>query len=193
MNLFENIRKSIKTQDAARHYGMEVQRNTMVSCPFHDDHTPSMRLYDDHYYCFGCGATGDVINLTAKLLDLPAYAATKKLAADFNIPDTTTQDRTKAQQFRWKERLCLSVLEDYLDLLRTWYFRYAPRSETESVDDRFVETSRMIEAIDWDIALLRTGSQEEKEKMVDDNHITNRFGKQVNGFWGIEAVDTKAF
>jgi len=28
-------------------------------CPFHDDGTPSMRIYRDHYHCFGCGAHGD--------------------------------------------------------------------------------------------------------------------------------------
>lgn len=32
-------------------------------CPFHDDGSPSLRVYDDdnHYHCFGCGAHGDAI------------------------------------------------------------------------------------------------------------------------------------
>jgi len=28
-------------------------------CPFHDEHTPSLTVYEDHYHCFGCGAHGD--------------------------------------------------------------------------------------------------------------------------------------
>jgi DNA polymerase bacteriophage-type len=31
----------------------------MVSCPFHGDRTPSCRIYEDHFHCFGCGAHGD--------------------------------------------------------------------------------------------------------------------------------------
>jgi DNA polymerase len=34
-----------------------------VRCPFHDDSTPSMHLYDDHFHCFGCGARGDHVDL----------------------------------------------------------------------------------------------------------------------------------
>jgi hypothetical protein len=34
----------------------------MLSCPFHADSTPSMKIYHDHYHCFGCGAHGDRID-----------------------------------------------------------------------------------------------------------------------------------
>ena len=40
---------------------------------------------DARYYCFGCGATGDAVDLTAKLLDLPLKDAALRLAADFEI------------------------------------------------------------------------------------------------------------
>lgn len=33
-----------------------------IRCPFHNDNTPSLHIYDDHYYCFGCGARGDAID-----------------------------------------------------------------------------------------------------------------------------------
>ena len=31
----------------------------LVHCPFHDDNTPSCHIYEDHYFCFGCGACGN--------------------------------------------------------------------------------------------------------------------------------------
>jgi Toprim domain/CHC2 zinc finger/DNA polymerase family A len=34
----------------------------MMSCPFHTDIVPSMKIYHDHYHCFGCGAHGDRID-----------------------------------------------------------------------------------------------------------------------------------
>lgn len=31
-------------------------------CPFHEEKTPSFVVYDDHYYCFGCGVNGTVVD-----------------------------------------------------------------------------------------------------------------------------------
>ena len=60
----------------------------MICCPFHNDHHPSMKLNTTYYYCFGCGATGDVIQFVANLFGLSNYEAAKKIAVDFGItPD----------------------------------------------------------------------------------------------------------
>jgi DNA polymerase len=40
----------------------EPLANGKVVCPFHDDHTPSLVVYNDHYHCFVCGAHGDHID-----------------------------------------------------------------------------------------------------------------------------------
>ena len=55
MNVFEAVKQSVTTRQAAEHYGIRVGRNGMACCPFHNDKTPSMKL-DRRYHCFGCGA-----------------------------------------------------------------------------------------------------------------------------------------
>lgn len=40
------------------------------SCLFHEDRNPSMKLYDDHFYCFGCGKHGDVTDMVGELFGL---------------------------------------------------------------------------------------------------------------------------
>ena len=62
MNVFEAVKQSVTTRQAAEHYGIHIGRNGMACCPFHHDKTPSMKL-DRRYHCFGCGADGDVTNL----------------------------------------------------------------------------------------------------------------------------------
>ena len=62
MNVFEAVKQSVTTRQAASFYGIRVGRNGMVCCPFHNDRTPSMKV-DSRFYCFGCGASGDVIRL----------------------------------------------------------------------------------------------------------------------------------
>lgn len=74
-------------RQAAEHYDLRVGRSNMACCPFHDDRTPSMKLNEDYFYCSGCGATGDVIDLTARLFHLSPAEAARKLAADFGIAE----------------------------------------------------------------------------------------------------------
>ena len=76
MSLYQKIKSAITVRQVGKIYGMEPDRHGMVCCPFHSDSDPSMKLNDTYYYCFGCGANGDAIALTAKLFDLnPRQAA----------------------------------------------------------------------------------------------------------------------
>ena len=38
-----------------------------VSCPFHEDPTPSLQVYSDHWHCFGCGEHGDRIDWLTRI------------------------------------------------------------------------------------------------------------------------------
>ena len=62
MSYFQMLKDSITCLDAAERYGLEVNASGMTRCPFHDDHTPSLKL-SRGFHCFGCGAQGDVITL----------------------------------------------------------------------------------------------------------------------------------
>ena len=84
MNIFETVKASVPPGRAAEHYGLTVSRSGMTRCPFHDDRHPSMKLYDDHYYCFGCQENGDVITFTSKLFGITPLEAAQK-SANFTI------------------------------------------------------------------------------------------------------------
>ena len=84
MDVFEAVKQSVTTRQAAEHYGIHVGRNGMACCPFHNDKTPSMKL-DRRYHCFGCGADGDVIDFTAALYGLGKKEAAVQLAQDFGL------------------------------------------------------------------------------------------------------------
>ncbi len=83
MRLFETIKETVTVGQAAEYYGMKIRRNNMICCPFHNDHHPSMKLNATYYYCFGCGATGDVIQFVANLFRLSNYEAAKKNCCRF--------------------------------------------------------------------------------------------------------------
>lgn len=69
----------------AREYPIESiievkRRDGFVPCIFHDEKTPSMKVFkDNHFHCYGCGEWGDAIDLTMKLDGLGFIDAVKKL------------------------------------------------------------------------------------------------------------------
>lgn len=72
------------------------------SCPFHDDKNPSFTIFDDHYFCFGCRARGDVINFVQQDQGLGFIEALKYLAHKYNIAapelEQGIQDQGQRQQ-----------------------------------------------------------------------------------------------
>ena len=73
---YAHIKQSVTTRQAAESYGIPVDSHGMAVCPFHDDRRPSMKV-DETFYCFGCGATGDVITFTAQLLGISNASAAR--------------------------------------------------------------------------------------------------------------------
>ena len=171
MNLFQTIKAAVTVKQAAALYGLPITTTGMTRCPFHEDHTPSMKLNDAYYYCFGCGATGDVIDLTARIFDLSSLQAARKLAQDFGFgPDkppssAVALSRPPAAFSDTKQEdiaYCFRVLHDYHDLLTRWRTEFAPRSPEETLDDRFVEALHMLATVDDLIDRLAFGPASQK-------------------------------
>ena len=175
MNIFARVKESVTVLQAAERYGVEVQRNGMCRCLFHDDRHPSMKLNEDYFYCFGCGAHGDVIDLAARLFNLSSYDAAKKLAYDFGIdpdkpPAAAVLRKPKyplAKAFQKEELHCQRILCDYLHLLEHWKVQYAPKTPEDTLDDRFVEACQMLDYIEYLADILTFGELEVRVKTVD--------------------------
>ena len=179
MTIFDAVKSKVTPRMAAERYGLQVSRNGMVRCLFHDDATPSMKLYDDHYHCFGCQATGDAIHLTAKLFGVTDQEAANKLAEDFGVQSEKTSVLAKLSRFQEQaeqEKMCLRVLRDYLHLLEEWRTKYAPKTPEEALDDRFVEALQMYDCIEYLLDTLTAGKSEERaedaKSLLADGKIT---------------------
>ena len=175
MDLFESVKAAATARQAAEHYGLKIGQGNMVCCPFHADRTPSMKLNEDYFYCFGCGAHGDVIDLVARLFNLSSYDAAKKLAYDFGIdpdkpPAAAALRKPKyplAKAFQREELHCQRVLCDYLQLLERWKVQCAPKTPEDTVDDRFVEACQMLDYIEDLTDILTFAELEVRVKTVD--------------------------
>ena len=175
-NVFEVVKQSVSTREAAAFYGIEVKRNGMACCPFHDDKNPSMKV-DQRFHCFGCGEDGDVIDFTAKLFDLSPKEAAEKLAQDFGlIYDSQAPPRrryvrqkTEAQQFREDRQRCYRVLSDYYHLLKKWGIDHSPRTPEEEPHPRFVEAIQKKTYVEYLLDLFLYESEEEQKAWIAEH------------------------
>ena len=92
-------------------------------CPFHSEKSPSFTVYPDtqSFFCFGCGAAGDVINFIRRIENLDYMEAVRLLAqrAGMQVPEEAGDDRSS--------RLRKRILELNRDAAR--YFHRSLMSE----------------------------------------------------------------
>ena len=77
-------------------------------CPFHEEKTPSCKINNDlcSYYCFGCGAKGDIFTIYTDLYNFSFPDAVKELAQRVGIKITPTNFKKNAQ-----DELIYKILE----------------------------------------------------------------------------------
>ena len=179
-NVFEMVKQSVTVWEAAERYGIEIKRGGMACCPFHDDKNPSMKLNEEYFYCFGCGATGDVIDLTARLYNLSPKEAAEKLVQDFGlIYDSQAPPRrnyvrqkTEAQKFQENRDHAFRVLADYFHLLRKWEAGYTPKTPEEPMHPRFLEAVQQKDYIGYLLDSFLEDSPEEQKLWIAEHQST---------------------
>ncbi len=104
----ERIKDANRIEDIMSDY-VQIKRAGSVSkclCPFHSEKTASCTIYSDtqSFYCFGCGAGGDVITFIMKIENLDYIEAIKLLSDRSGI--AMPEDSAKGDEtVRKKQRL----------------------------------------------------------------------------------------
>src|SRR5699024_705456 len=103
----EYIEELVRRSDVVDVVGSYVQlkrkgRLYAGLCPFHNEKTPSFYVYPEtqSFYCFGCGAGGDVITFVKKINALSYPEAVKMLAARAWMPQPEERDGTGRMRSR---------------------------------------------------------------------------------------------
>ena len=191
MNVFEAVKQSVTTRQAAELYGIKVSRNGMALCPFHNDRNPSMKV-DRRFHCFACQADGDTVDFVSRLFNLPSREAAVKLADDLGIaydrkdkPSVLPRARepTEQQKFEAEESRCYRVLSDYFHRLRAWEKRYAPSQPEDEWHSLFVEAMQRKDYIEYLLDTMLYGSLEDRKALVAEQrkevrNLERRFSEQ---------------
>lgn len=200
MSLFKEVKAAVTARQAAERYGLKVNRAGMACCPFHDDRNPSMKL-DERFYCFGCGATGDAVDLAARLLDLSPKEAAVQLASDFGIISSKDGKKAKVVEDKmsttkkmktnpivnWVDR-AIRIMTDYLWKLREWKEKYAPQSmDDDNWHPLFCEALDKTSYVEYVLdELLAAGRPDEELRRVFGKEV-ERIEKRLERYAGRDA------
>ena len=107
-------------------------------CPFHPEKTPSFSLNAEQgfYYCFGCGAKGDVIKFVREIDQLDFVEAVESLAARSGI------SLRYSDAAGGRERQQKTQIYDALEQAIEWYHRRLLTSPDAAAARRYLRTER---------------------------------------------------
>ncbi len=157
MSIFETIKQSLNLMDVARFYGIPMNRSGFTSCLFHNERTPSLKIYNDHFYCYGCGKGGDVIALVAQYLNLSQFESAKMIMNDFHLSSEEMRvcetPQVKVSYSEWEQQT-IRLLQQYLDYLKHLKGIYAPKTEDDVAIELFVECVHAIPQVEYYLDIL---------------------------------------
>ena len=84
------------TKKVANHWGC---------CPFHNEKTPSMKIYEQDFHCFGCGVGGNVFTFLTKIEGISFVEAVQTLAERSNIQLPTLENNQDSKREELKAKV----------------------------------------------------------------------------------------
>ena len=105
----EEIKQQYSMIDVVERYGFHPDRHGFLHCPFHKgDHTASLKVYEDSFYCFGCHTHGDIFSFVQRMENCSFKKAFEILGGDsgpMSDAAITRIARRKREQKRYQKKL----------------------------------------------------------------------------------------
>ncbi len=113
MNPVEEIKNRLSIIDVISSY-IEVNKtgaSYKAKCPFHNEKTPSFFISPDRggYYCFGCGAKGDIFTFVEQFEGLDFKGALKVLADKAGVPLVWNREEKKNKE---EKEILYEIMEE---------------------------------------------------------------------------------
>ena len=167
-NVVQTIKDRLTMREVLERYGYEPNNKGFVCCMFHNEKTPSMKIFEKDYHCFGCGEHGDVITFVQKLFNLSFQEALKQIDIDFglNLYGDKTFEELRKSHYQTKQLQAKREREkaekestniEYWAVFDEWKRlgdnkqKFAPKTPDEELHPLFVEA---LQKLSYQIYLL---------------------------------------
>ena len=131
----EDIKSKYSMADILSRYNLKIIRG-FCKCPFHKgDRTPSMKIYKNSFYCFGCGVGGDIITFVQQIENVSFEEACKIISGEEltrqSKQQVAIQSIKRKEAEKKRERLNKELREVTLSFTGLWsdYLNSEPFSD----------------------------------------------------------------
>lgn len=100
----EEIKQNYSMRQVLDKYGLIPNRAGFICCPFHQEKTPSMKIYKDSFHCFGCGANGDVFSFVEKMDNLTFKEVYLSLGGEYKREKNKFSSMRKIQKAKMQRK-----------------------------------------------------------------------------------------
>ncbi len=120
----EQIKERLSIEDVVSSY-IKLERagkNLKAKCPFHNEKTPSFYISPDRgtYYCFGCGAKGDIFSFVEQFEGLDFSGALKMLAERAGVELKYDRNAAGSAQAKSEKEKLYAIMEDATVFFEKW-------------------------------------------------------------------------
>ena len=150
----DRIKAALDIEKVVSFYGYEPNMQGFVSCPFHSEKTASCKIYpkSNSFYCFGCGAGGDVIDFVRLLYGLDFRQACVRLEADFGlvgVSDSASPELSEKAKKRNAEKAEYKALKERFARYRQIIRDNRPKAVGEPLSPEFNEAIKELPHIEY--------------------------------------------
>lgn len=174
-NVTKLIKDRVSIQQIVDRYGYEPNRAGFINCPFHNEKTPSLRVYKESnsFYCFGCNTGGDIIGFVMHLFHIDFGEALVRLDNDFNLNLTNKMSsrermaaKSQLEEIRNRQAYNKYLMNAYLlhynaitAIFRAMWSSYIndrPKSQSESLNVQFIHALQNLDYYEYWLETYKT-------------------------------------
>lgn len=182
-SIFDDAKAAVSMAAVALAYGFKPNRAGYICCPFHQEKTPSLKLYDKSFYCFGCGAHGSAIDFVSMLYNLDSLGAVKRLNEDLHLglsidhPPNCDEIQKRARIAKTRE-LFTKWREGIVKQLDA-VFRIAELADYTKLSEAEITAIKYKEAVECWADTLVHGTLEKQMEIFRDREGVERLCKMI--------------
>ena len=110
----EEIKKTYSMTEILQRYGVKVNKKGFAVCPFHNEKTPSMKVWQDSYRCYGCGEYGDIFDFIMKMDNLTFREVYISLGGEYKQSFSARLKADREQKRRESIESSINALKDQI-------------------------------------------------------------------------------
>lgn len=183
VSVFEEVRQTVSLPRAAEHLNLSADRSGKVLCPFHGDRHPSMKLYEDHFYCFSCGEHGDAVKLASRVWGVRPYEAALRLIGTAGKTAPFPPPAPRPRRWTAEEDRVYDALTCALRFLKQMEAAVRPQTE-DAPTAAYAAAARAREQVELMVEAMADGTAEDRAKNKD--YFRRRLGEVLTEYLGKE-------